>query len=84
MISLPHSSYYTWKLAIFTEDGNGIFLTCRSLLDNFDKIKNDLGFKISKTVPEGIADIYKLVTSGIIEDPDHRMFYNVYNEKKLL
>src|SRR6476619_1107662 len=32
---------------------------------NFDKIKNELGYTITKKVPQGIKEIYELVRSGI-------------------
>ena len=35
---------------------------------DFSKIKNELGFSISKTVPDGIKEIKKIVESGIITD----------------
>jgi nucleoside-diphosphate-sugar epimerase len=44
---------------------------------NFDKIKNELGYTITKTVPQGIDEIYKLVRSGIITDPFDKKFSNV-------
>tara|TARA_B100001250_G_C19790748_1_gene786387 strand:- start:1139 stop:2110 length:972 start_codon:yes stop_codon:yes gene_type:complete len=44
---------------------------------NFDKIKDELGFKISKTVPEGIEEIKKIVESGIIVDPFSKEFQNI-------
>jgi nucleoside-diphosphate-sugar epimerase len=43
----------------------------------FDKIKNTLGFQISKTVPKGIHDILTSIRSGIITDPDHQRYYNI-------
>jgi nucleoside-diphosphate-sugar epimerase len=44
---------------------------------NFDKIKSELGFKITKTVPDGIKEIYTLVKSGIIIDPFGQKFRNI-------
>ena len=44
---------------------------------NCDKIKEELGFKISKKVPDGIKEIYKLMNSGIIADPYSEKFRNV-------
>ncbi len=44
---------------------------------NFDKITHDLGFKITKTVPDGIREIYKTVKSGIIDDPYSSKFRNI-------
>ncbi len=44
---------------------------------NFDKIKNILGFQITKTVPEGIHDILTSIKDGIIENPDDQKYYNI-------
>ncbi|MCB0640205.1 MAG: NAD(P)-dependent oxidoreductase [Phaeodactylibacter sp.] len=44
---------------------------------NFDKIHDVLGFAITKTVPMGILEIHKLVTSGIITDPYSQKFRNI-------
>lgn len=44
---------------------------------NFDKIKNTLGFKITKTVPEGIEEIYNLVRSGVITDTFEQKYRNI-------
>ena len=44
---------------------------------NFDKIHDVLGFKITKTVPDGINEIYKLVKSGIITDTHSQKFRNI-------
>jgi nucleoside-diphosphate-sugar epimerase len=44
---------------------------------NFDKIKNELGYSITKKVPEGIQEIYTLIRSGIITDPFDKKFRNV-------
>ena len=44
---------------------------------NFDKIRDILGFKITKTVPDGIKEIYKLVQSGIIVDTFSQKFRNI-------
>ncbi len=44
---------------------------------NFDKIARELGFKITKTVPDGVREIYKLVLSGIIADPFSQQFRNI-------
>ena len=43
----------------------------------FDKIKNELEFSISKTVPEGMDDILKSIRLGIIDDPDNQRYYNI-------
>ena len=44
---------------------------------NFDKIKNELGFKISKTVPEGIREILSGIRTGVISNPDDQSYYNI-------
>lgn len=44
---------------------------------NFDKIKNELGYTITKKVPDGIKEIYKLVKTGIITDPFEQKFRNI-------
>ncbi|MEP6615537.1 MAG: NAD(P)-dependent oxidoreductase [Ginsengibacter sp.] len=44
---------------------------------NFDKIRDELGYTITKKVPEGIKEIYTLVRSGIITDPFDKKFRNV-------
>lgn len=43
----------------------------------FDKITNELGFRISKTVPEGINDVLTGIRTGVIEDPDDQRHYNI-------
>jgi len=43
----------------------------------FDKIKNELGFRISKTVPEGMDEILRSIRLGIIDDPDNQRYYNI-------
>ena len=47
----------------------------------FEKIVNELGFVISKTVPEGIEEILGSIKLGIIDDPDNQRFYNIPIEK---
>ena len=44
---------------------------------DFSKIKNELGFKITKTVPDGIREIKKVVASGIINDTYGQKFRNI-------
>ena len=44
---------------------------------DFSKIKNELGFSISKTVPDGIKEIKKIVESGIITDCYSSKFKNI-------
>lgn len=43
---------------------------------NFDKITNELGFKITKTVPQGITHIIKVIKEGFINDPDDIKYRN--------
>lgn len=43
----------------------------------FDKIKDEIGFKISKTVPDGINEILTSIKIGIIENPDDQKYYNI-------
>jgi nucleoside-diphosphate-sugar epimerase len=44
---------------------------------NFDKIKNELGFTITKTVPDGVKEIYKLLSTGIVTDSFGQKFRNI-------
>lgn len=44
---------------------------------NFEKINRELGFKISKTVPEGIKEIKTVLELGIIQDPEDQKYYNI-------
>ena len=44
---------------------------------DFSKIKNNLGFKISKKVPDGILEIKKIVESGVLSDFYSNKFKNI-------
>ncbi len=44
---------------------------------NFDKIKNELDFTITKTVPDGVKEIYTLLKTGIVTDPFAQKFRNI-------
>ena len=44
---------------------------------NCDKIKTDLGFAITKKVPDGIREIMKLMNSGMIIDAHSQKFRNI-------
>lgn len=44
---------------------------------SFDKIKKTLGFKISRTVPDGIKEIKDIIQLGVIRDPEAQRFYNI-------
>jgi nucleoside-diphosphate-sugar epimerase len=44
---------------------------------DFSKIKNKLGFSIKKTVPDGLREIYSIIKSGIISNPDSQIYKNI-------
>ena len=44
---------------------------------NFDKIKNELGYSITKKVPDGIKEIYTLLSTGIVTDSFAQKFRNI-------
>jgi len=44
---------------------------------NCDKIKRELGFEITTTVPEGIGEIISMLQSSIIENTEDQRFYNI-------
>jgi len=44
---------------------------------SFEKIKNELGFKITKKVPDGIRQVIQVVEDGFIKDPDDPKYKNV-------
>lgn len=48
---------------------------------SFEKAKNVLGFNISKTVPQGIAEIKEVITQGIIADPEEQKYYNIPHQR---
>ena len=48
---------------------------------NFHKIQKDLGFGISKTVPDGIREIKEIIEKGIIQDPENQKYYNIPHER---
>lgn len=43
---------------------------------SFERIANRLGFGITRTVPDGIAEVAALIRSGIITNPDDPKFRN--------
>ena len=47
---------------------------------NCDKIKKELGFKISMTVPDGILEIKRLIQENLIKDPENQKYYNIPHE----
>lgn len=44
---------------------------------NFDKIKKELGFTITKTVPDGVKEIYTLLKTGVVTDAFSGKFKNI-------
>jgi len=44
---------------------------------SFEKIKKELNFKITKTVPDGINQIIKIVKDSFIKDPDNQKYKNI-------
>ncbi len=44
---------------------------------DFSKIKNELGFRISKRVPDGLAEIHDVISKGLISDPYSKTYRNV-------
>lgn len=44
---------------------------------SFEKIKNVLGFQITKTVPQGMEEIISIIRDGIISDPDNSRYSNI-------
>ncbi|MDB3938931.1 NAD(P)-dependent oxidoreductase [Candidatus Pelagibacter sp.] len=49
---------------------------------NCDKIKKELGFKITMTVPDGIKEIKRVIKENLIKDPENQKYYNIPHEKK--
>ena len=49
---------------------------------NCDKIKKELGFKISMTVPDGIMEIKQVIQKNLIKDPEDQKYYNIPHERK--
>jgi nucleoside-diphosphate-sugar epimerase len=48
----------------------------------FDKIHTELGFEISKTVPDGIREVKEVVTNGVIQDPEDQRYYNIPHKRQ--
>jgi len=47
---------------------------------NSDKIKRELGFKITMRVPDGIKEVKRIVQESIIQDPEDQRYYNIPHE----
>lgn len=43
---------------------------------DFSKIKNQLGFKITRTVPEGMRSIHFLIKNGFLTNPENPYYSN--------
>lgn len=44
---------------------------------DFSKIKKELGFQVSKRVPDGIKEVIEVIKTGIIEDTENQRYYNI-------
>jgi nucleoside-diphosphate-sugar epimerase len=44
---------------------------------NFSKIKHELGFQITKRVPDGISEIIKALGIGTFKDTEDQKYYNI-------
>jgi nucleoside-diphosphate-sugar epimerase len=44
---------------------------------NFNKIKSKLGFNITKTILDGLKEIFEIIRKGIISDPDSKKYKNI-------
>jgi nucleoside-diphosphate-sugar epimerase len=44
---------------------------------DFSKIKNELGFSITKTVPQGLLEIHQILNDGLISDPYSKTYRNI-------
>lgn len=44
---------------------------------NCDKIKQELGFQVTVTVPEGIQEIIELLQAGVIANTEDQRYYNI-------
>jgi nucleoside-diphosphate-sugar epimerase len=49
---------------------------------NCDKIKKELGFNITMTVPDGILEIKRVIEEKIIQNPESQKYYNIPYEAK--
>jgi hypothetical protein len=44
---------------------------------NCDKVKQILGFEITRRVPDGIREIHEAVSSGVIQDSENQRYYKI-------
>tara|TARA_B110000967_G_scaffold208448_1_gene260693 strand:+ start:1208 stop:2209 length:1002 start_codon:yes stop_codon:yes gene_type:complete len=47
---------------------------------NSDKIKRELGFKISMRVIDGIEEVKRMIQEGVIANPEDQRYYNIPHE----
>ena len=47
---------------------------------NSDKIKHELGFKITMRVPDGIDEVKRMIQEGVIQNPEDQRYYNIPHE----
>lgn len=43
---------------------------------DFSRIRRELDYKITRRIPDGVAEIHKLIKSGIVADPDSPRYVN--------
>lgn len=48
---------------------------------NCDLIGRELGFKVSRTVPQGLREVFDVVRLGMVADPDAQRYYNIPHER---
>ncbi len=48
---------------------------------DFTKIRERLGFEITRTVPDGIEEIKHIIEDGFIQDPEDPRYYNIQPEE---
>jgi nucleoside-diphosphate-sugar epimerase len=44
---------------------------------SFEKIRNELGFEITKTVPDGVKQVIQVVSDGFLNNPDDQKYKNI-------
>ena len=44
---------------------------------NFSKIKESLGFRVTKTVPQGLKEIHSILQNGLLSDPFSSKYKNI-------
>lgn len=49
---------------------------------NSDKIKRELGFKVTMRVPDGIIEVKRMIQEGVIQDPEDQRYYNIPHERQ--